>query len=67
MTCNNIVGCLKDMSHEANQWLQHRDTNWAHAFAIIDFYDSGLFSVHIVQIINGKTSLWGEVLNGNRS
>ena len=61
------IGCLKDMSHEANEWLQHRDTNWAHAFAIVDFYHSGLFSVHTVQIINGKTSLWGEVLNGNRS
>ena len=59
------IGCLKDMSDEANKWLQNRATNWAHAFAIVDFYDKGLFTVHIVQIINGKTSLWGELIDGN--
>tara|TARA_R100000353_G_scaffold63157_1_gene49575 strand:- start:1461 stop:2252 length:792 start_codon:yes stop_codon:yes gene_type:complete len=58
------IGCLKDMSDEANEWLQNRTTNWAHAFAIVDFYHGGLFTVHIVQIINGKTSLWGEIING---
>ena len=60
------IGCLKDMSSESNTWLQNRLTNWAHAFAIIDFYDKGLFNVHIVQIINGKTCLWGELLDGNK-
>jgi hypothetical protein len=24
-----------------------------------------LFTVHIIQIINGKTSLWGELIDGN--
>ena len=52
------------MGHESNEWLQHRDTNWAHAFAIVDFYKTGLFTVHIIQIINGKTSLWGELIEG---
>jgi len=61
------IGCLKDMADESNSWLQNRATNWAHAFAIIDFYHGGHFSVHVVQIIKGKTSLWGKVLNGNRS
>ena len=61
------IGCLKDMAGESNLWLQNRATNWAHAFAIVDFYNKGLFSVHVVQIIKGETSLWGKVLNGNRS
>ena len=58
------IGCLKDMSPKANDWLDHRNINWAHAFAIVDFYKNGLFNVHIIQMINGKTSLWGELLEG---
>ena len=38
--------------------------NWSHAFAIVDFYDKGFFTVHVIQIINGKTSLWGELIKG---
>ena len=60
-----IIG-LKDMSNEANKWLGERPVNWAHAFAIVDFFEKGLFTVHIIQIINGKTSLWGELLDGNK-
>ena len=60
------IGCLKDMSPKKNEWLNNRQTNWAHAFAIVDFYKGGLFTVHIIQIINGKTSLWGELINGNK-
>tara|TARA_R100001510_G_C7654138_1_gene212747 strand:+ start:132 stop:911 length:780 start_codon:yes stop_codon:yes gene_type:complete len=59
------IGCLKDMSTEANSWLNGRSINWAHAFAIVDFYRGGLFTVHIIQIINGRTSLWGELIDGN--
>ena len=58
------IGCLKDMSPKANEWLHHREVNWAHAFAIVDFFRGGLFTVHIIQIINGKTSLWGELIKG---
>ena len=58
------IGCLKDMSPKANDWLQYRDVNWAHAFAIVDFFEKGLFTVHIIQIINVKTCLWGEVIKG---
>jgi len=58
------IGCLKDMSAEANEWLGNRRINWAHAFAIVDFFEKGLFTVHIIQIINGKTCLWGEVIKG---
>ena len=58
------LGCLKDI--EANEdWLGGRLTNWNHAFAIIDFYKDGNYNVQIVEIINGKTSLWGELIDGN--
>ena len=59
------IGCLKDMSADANAWLNNRRVNWAHAFAIIDFYDKGMFTVNIVQIINGKCSIWGKMIDGN--
>ena len=58
------IGCLKDMSPKSNNWLANRRINWAHAFAIVDFFNKGLFTVHIIQIINGKTSLWGELIEG---
>ena len=54
------------MSGDANSWLDNRRINWAHAFAIVDFYKNGLFTVHIIQIINGQTSLWGELIDGNK-
>ena len=31
-----------------------------------DFYKNGLFTVHIIQIINGQTALWGELIDGNK-
>ena len=58
------LGCLKDMTVEANAWLGGREHNWSHAFAIVDFFKGGLFTVHVIQIINGKTSLWGELIEG---
>ena len=60
------IGCLKDMSDEANSWLGNRRINWAHAFAIVDFYKNGLFTVHIIQIIDCQTALWVELLDGNK-
>ena len=60
------LGCLKDMSSEANAWLGGRQTNWAHAFAVVDYFEDGNFTVHVVNIINGITSLWGQKLNGNK-
>lgn len=59
------IGCLKDMSSEENEWLGGRQHNWSHAFAIVDFFDRGLFTVHVMQIIKGKTALWGSVIDGN--
>ena len=52
------------MSHESNQWLGHRKINWAHAFAVVDYFDKGLFTVHVINIIEGKTSLWGKLIEG---
>ena len=52
------------MAEDKNDWLDNRRINWAHAFAIVDFYHGGLFTVHIIQIINGRTSLWGELIEG---
>ena len=34
------------------------------AFSIVDFVKGGLFTLHVIQIINGKTSLWGELIEG---
>ena len=59
------IGCLKDMSDEENQWLGNRKTNWSHAFSIVDFFENGYFTVHVIQIIKGKASLWGEIIDGN--
>ena len=60
------IGCLKDMSSDKNEWLDNRRINWAHAFAIVEYYDKGNFAVHMVQIIDGKTSVWGQLVNGNK-
>ena len=45
------------MTAEANAWLGGRSVNWGHAFAIVDFYHNEFFTVHVVEIIDGKTSL----------
>tara|TARA_R100000808_G_scaffold8233_1_gene23336 strand:- start:2839 stop:3618 length:780 start_codon:yes stop_codon:yes gene_type:complete len=59
------IGCLKDMANDKNEWLGNRRVNWAHAFAIIDFYDQGRFTVDVVQIIEGKCSIYGNLIDGN--
>jgi hypothetical protein len=60
------LGCLKDMSADKNQWLGGRQHKWAHAFAIVDYYWGGRFTVDIVQIIDGRTTVWGELIDGNK-
>ena len=59
------LGCLKDIEKDED-WLRGNLTNWNHAFAIIDFYKNGNYKVEIVEIIKGVTSLWGELINGNK-
>ena len=58
------LGCLKDMSCEANLWLKGRRTNWSHAFAIIDWHNDGDFRADIIDISRGRTFVWGKPING---
>jgi hypothetical protein len=59
------MGCLKDMARDKNKWLRGRLHNWQHAFGIVDWFDRGNFKVDVVEIVNGKTSVWGEAIDGN--
>ena len=54
------MGCLKDMSREQNRWLRGRLHNWQHAFGIIDWFPNGNFRLDTVEIIKGKTTVWGK-------
>ena len=56
------MGCLKDMSAEKNKWLRGALTNWNHGFGIIDWYTGGNFNIEVVEIVNGTTSLWGDLI-----
>ena len=60
------LGCLKQMEPGKNKWLKNKKHDWAHAFAVVDYYKGGRFTVHVVQIIDGKASLWGELIDGNK-
>ena len=60
------MGCLKDMSADKNKWLRGNLHNWNHAFAVVDWFANGDFKVEVVEIINGRTSLWGKLLDGNK-
>ena len=60
------LGCLKRFDRRSNEWLGGRQHNWGHAFAVVDFYAGGKFTVHVVNIIDGRCSLWGDLINGNR-
>lgn len=61
------IGCLKSFEHDdGNTWLGRRPTNWGHAFAVVDFFGKGYFTVHVVRIINGRCSLWGNIIDGNK-
>lgn len=60
------MGCLKDMSSEANMWLKGRQTNWFHAFGIMDFFENGDFRLDVVDITRGKTFVWGKEIDGNK-
>ena len=61
------MGCLKDMSKETNMWLNNRQVNWAHAFGVADWFPNGDFRLEVVDIVNGKTFLWGKKIDGNKA
>jgi hypothetical protein len=58
------IGCLKDMSSEKNAWLRGRNHKWAHGFAVVDYYRGGRFTVHVIQIVDGKACIWGDQIIG---
>lgn len=60
------IGCLKRMDYDANEFLRRNPTNWGHAFAIIDFYGAGNFSVNVIRIIKGYCVVYGQLINGNK-
>jgi len=57
------LGCLKNVDIDED-WLKGNLTNWNHAFAIIDFFKNGNYKVEVVEIIKGKTTLWGNLIEG---
>jgi len=59
------IGCLKRMDHDANQWLGRRPTNWGHGFAVVDYFGND-FNVTVHRIINGKTCVGRETIDGNK-
>tara|TARA_R110002020_G_scaffold451011_1_gene664808 strand:+ start:72 stop:845 length:774 start_codon:yes stop_codon:yes gene_type:complete len=56
------MGCLKDMSKKENKWLKGRLVNWNHCFGIIDWFSNGNFKLEVVEIVKGRTTLWGNLL-----
>ena len=51
------------MTPEKNAWLRNRLHNWNHAFAIVDWFRGGNFKVEVVEIIKGKTTVWGNEIH----
>lgn len=60
------IGSLKQYNSESNKWLKGRKVNWSHAFAIVDWFNSGKFKVEVVDITAGKTAVWGNFIDGNK-
>ncbi|MBC8552251.1 MAG: hypothetical protein H8D23_21685 [Candidatus Brocadiales bacterium] len=58
------IGCGKDMSAQANPWLKGKLNNWHHAFAVVDYFGEGRFTVHTIMVIDGQCSLWGHLISG---
>tara|TARA_R110002167_G_scaffold148194_4_gene341099 strand:+ start:960 stop:1724 length:765 start_codon:yes stop_codon:yes gene_type:complete len=58
------MGCLKDLSPKKNKWMQGRPHNWGHAVGIVDWFTNGDFKVEVVEIVNGKTTVWGKAIYG---
>lgn len=60
------VGCIKRLDDEANEWNQRRKHNWGQAVCYVDFWAGGDFSVHLCEIIDGKMTLFNELIDGNK-
>jgi hypothetical protein len=48
-------------------WLNNRQVNWAHAIGVADWFPNGDFRLEVVDIVNGKTFLWGKQIDGNKA
>jgi hypothetical protein len=61
------IGCLKRLDNESNEFLKGRPHNWGHALCWVDFFANGDFVVSLLEITNGRTIVWGEAINGNKT
>ena len=53
------MGCLTDMDKE---YLKKRKTNWTHNVGIVDIFDDRNFTLHVLDIYEGKTSYNGKII-----
>jgi hypothetical protein len=61
------LGCIKKKTDDANEWLAFRPTNWGQAFAVVDWWSRGRFTVHSINIIDGQCSLLtGSIIDGRK-
>jgi hypothetical protein len=44
------------------EFLKNRSTNWTHNMGILDIYKDGFFNLNVMTIIEGRTSLNGELI-----
>jgi hypothetical protein len=60
------VGCLKECHSDSNKWLKGRNVNWGQCFAIVDWNEDGTFRADIIDITDGRTFLWGKLIDGGK-
>ncbi len=59
------IGTLKSFKYKmANEFTKGRPKNWGHGFAIVYFFNNGLFTVNQVRIINGQCVVHGKYIDG---
>lgn len=59
------LGCLKDCSAEANEWLGGAPTNWMHGFGVVNWWGHR-FSLQQIAIIDGQAVVGGQLVNGHK-
>lgn len=57
------VGCLTNLNPEYNK---NKPNKTAHGFAVVHFYDDGIFDVDIKRIVKGKFVYNGKLYDGNK-
>ena len=57
------LGCIKRLDLAANKWLKGKPNNWQHAFGVMYLFPDETFRLEIVDIINGKTNVWGKAIS----